>query len=390
MRIITLQEATATPACELSPSVAHWLVAENIARVEPSTVPGQYDVFTGNVCGIVSSRGVQVEIAPKLPVDRLMSLLIYARTGMSWNPSPTWQQIDDVVDLLLGYFASELTNVFRFGLLRGYETVDRQSRFYRGRLRMTEQMSRHQMRIQPLEIRHQNFTPNITENKILLTAVEKALSVLSREAGTATEEALRELRRHRLMLRDVTPLAPDEPMPRWTPNALNRRFHHVLDLAELILSSQGTEHQGGVQRTNGVIIQTWRVFEAAVARAFQEALPEGSVSTQQVQRLSPDLSSTIRPDLVITLEGRPCAVLDTKYKEGHQLSQNDLYQTITYATVYGLKSATLIYAAAGADRDIRISGSDITIKVRLADTNLPLPEFRTRLAAIAQESLSTE
>lgn len=142
-----------------------------------------------------------------------------------------------------------------------------------------------------------------------------------------------------------------------------------------------------MQRTNGVVIQTWQVFEAAVARAFREALPEGSVSTQQVRRLSPDLNNNIRPDLVILNDGRPCAVADTKYKTGRQLSQNDLYQAVTYATVYGLNSATLIYAAAGADRDIRVSGSDLTIKIRFADTGLTLPEFRARVAAIARESV---
>lgn len=387
MRIIKLQEATASTVKELPASAARWLAAEKIARVEPSTVPGQYDLFTDNVCGIVSSHGIQVEITPKLPVDRLVSLLIYARTGLSWSSSPTWQQIDNVADLLLIYFASELTQTFRFGLLRGYETVDRQSRFYRGRLRLKEQMSRHQMRVQPLEVRHQTFTPNIAENRILLTAVEKALSVLSHQTSSAAIEALRELRRHRVMLRDVTPLAPDEPLPRWTPNALNRRFHHVLDIAKLILSSRGIELRAGLQRTNGVVIQTWQVFEAAVARAFREALPEGSVSTQQVRRLSPDLNNNIRPDLVILNDGRPCAVADTKYKTGRQLSQNDLYQAVTYATVYGLNSATLIYAAAGADRDIRVSGSDLTIKIRFADTGLTLPEFRARVAAIARESV---
>lgn len=388
MRLLKLQEATATYGCDISATAARWLTEKKIATVQPSAVPGHYDIFTRNVCGLVSAHGIQFEIAPKLPADRLVSLLIYARTGLTWESSPTHQDIDDAVDLLLVYFSSTLTETLRFGLLRGYKTVNKQSRFYRGRLRVKEQMSRHQMRIQPLEVRYQNFTADIPENQILLTAVEIALAALSRNTGAATETAIRQLRRARATLHDVTPTTAREQLPSWTPNALNRKFHHALNIAELILTSRGVELQGGRQRSAGVLIETWRVFETAVARAFRDALPEGSVSTQQVRKLSPDISNEIRPDLVVNDEHGPCAVADTKYKAGTTLNQSDVYQAITYATVYGFNSVTLIYAGSGRDREIRISGSGITVQVRFADTSVPLPEFLSQVGAIANESLT--
>ena len=383
MQTITLREATPTRGCGISPATAHWLTAKKIATVQPSATAGYFDIFTGNVCGIVSSHGTQFEIAPKLPTHRLISLLTYSRTGLTWEASPTQQQVRDVVDLLMVYFASELSEALRFGLLRGYETTNKQSRFYRGRLRLKDQLSRHQMRIQPLEVQYQNFTSNIPENQILLAAVNTALDTLTKCSDTAVETAVRQLRRARATFRDVTTLGLHEQAPRWSPNALNKKFHHPLDIAELILSSRGIEAQTGKQRSQGVLIETWRVFETAVARAFRDSLPAGSVSTQQSRRLSPDTAATIRPDLVISDEYGPCAVADTKYKDGNSLHRDDLYQAVVYATVYGLSSSTLIYAGRGSDRDIRISGSDITIQIRFADTSLPLSEFQARVAEIA-------
>lgn len=385
MQTIALREATTTRGCDISPATAHWLTLRKVATVQPSAAPGCFDVFTGNVCGVVSAHGTQFEIAPKLPTHYLISLLTYARTGLTWEASPTQQEIHDVADLFVVYYASKLSEALRLGLLRGYETTDKQSRFYRGRLRMKDQLSRHQMRIQPLEVRYQDFTSNIPENQILLAAVDAGLAMLPKHSSTAIKTAVQQLRRARAAFRNVSPLGAYEQRPRWTPNALNKKLHHVLEIAELILSSQGVKVQVGGQRSAGILIETWRVFESAVARAFRDSLPMGTVSTQQSRRFSLDMATTIRPDLVISDEHGPCAVADTKYKDGNSLSREDLYQAITYATVYGLSSSTLIYAGSGRDRNIRISGSDITIQIRFADMGLPLSEFRAQVGEIAHE-----
>ena len=63
------------------------------------------------------------------------------------------------------------------GLLQGYRTVDESSSVLRGRLRETDQLRRHHGRPLPLEVRHDDFTVDVAENRILLAALTRMLAV---------------------------------------------------------------------------------------------------------------------------------------------------------------------------------------------------------------------
>ena len=82
------------------------------------------------------------------------------------------------------------------GLLPGYILVEESSQVLRGRLRESEQLHRHHGLPLPLEIRHDEFTIDIPENRILRTACERMLAVPRVDA-----ESQRMLRR---LLRDFS------------------------------------------------------------------------------------------------------------------------------------------------------------------------------------------
>ena len=113
----------------------------------------------------------------------------------------------------------------------------------------------------------------------------------------------------------------------------------------------------------------WRVFEAAVARAMKEAFPGLHVETQFSSQIS-DVGVKIRPDLVLLRDGHPVAVMDTKYKSFSRqstLSRDDLFQAISYATIFGLPEVTLLYADPSPEKviQVRTNANKEEITVRL-------------------------
>lgn len=95
-----------------------------------------------------------------------------------------------------------------------------------------------------------------------------------------------------------------------------------------------------------MIIQTWRIYEAAVARAMREKTDPAleSVSAQYVEPLASNRADrTIRPDIVARYPHGQLLVMDTKFKD-KEPQQADLYQSITYSRVLGVEEVVLLYA----------------------------------------------
>lgn len=137
----------------------------------------------------------------------------------------------------------------RQGLLSGYVTADETGNVLRGRLRESEQLHRRHGMMVPVEMRHDEFTTDIAENRILLTACERMLGV----PGVDVESTVR-LRRVLRDLREVTPIDRRDPIPAWVPTRLNARYQAALQIAELVLRASSIEHGTGGVTANGFLL----------------------------------------------------------------------------------------------------------------------------------------
>ena len=360
-------EARTYPGVELDHAEVSWLLSEKIVEVRPTSTQGIFDVVVGNVCGVVTIGDLRISIDPKLPVNSIIWMLLYARTGIMWRPETSNLGTSDLIEGLAEVYASILGEAVQTGLLRGYQTVQNTDLTLRGRIRMADQMSRHFGQLIPLELEHDDYNHNVPENSIMRSAIDILLFTLTSDQHQSP--AVRKLQRLRRVFADVQSLRPGELHPEWKPTRLNGRFQPAIILAELIIEGSGLQIRYGQIGARGIILHMWEVFEVFIAEALRREIPGLTTHTQFSTHLDDGNRYPMRPDIVLADGLQVTAVMDTKYKKGAPQAQ-DLYQALSYALNLGLKEATLVYPQARPPESITVTGSDICIHIVGVDLSL--------------------
>lgn len=341
---LTLAEGGPSQEVELPDLVVEALIAFGVVTASRTATPGRWEVASASMVGVVSAGGVQVNVLPKVTIDRIVFMLGYARNPQHWR--------DTTVDLeartgLPEALAHALVRHARYamwrGLLQGYVRTEETSSVLRGRIRDADQIRRWFGRMVPLEVAYDDYTVNITENRLVLSAALRLLRAPGLHTGT--RRALRQLR---LRLAEVTPLADGVPLPGWTITRLNQRYAPALAVADLVLRSTSFDQRFGAVSVSGFLVSMPDIFEDFVCTGLRLALERhGGRGRAQWRGFLDDARAVpIRPDLVWELDGSPRIVADAKYKAEKPAGfpQADLYQLLAYCTALGLTEGHLVYA----------------------------------------------
>lgn len=385
MTVVRLRENGPWTEHELTSEQAMALSAAGLARVAPGPRPGLWRLRDNGLVGAArTGDGVELRVRPKTPIDRLLYLLGYVQNPRGWRP----EDVDagerpDLLPALAHAFARAAERALRQGVLLGYRETEEALPVVRGRIRMTDQLRRRHGLPVPVEVRYDDYTADIPENRLLLAAAHRLLVLPDVPAGT------RRLLRHLpLRLDGVRRLVPGRPPPAWTPSRLNTRYHTALGLAALVLRGASYELDDGTTvRVDGLMLEMWRVFEDFLCAALAEALrPYGGAVTLQDERHHLDLARRVRlrPDLVLaTADGRPLTVVDAKYKTG-DTPQQDLYQILAYCTAMGLDRGYLVYASKSEARTHVIAGTGgLRIVETALDLSSPPGELHAQITRLA-------
>jgi 5-methylcytosine-specific restriction enzyme subunit McrC len=368
MRHLTLTEGTPAVPWDLSSEEAEALAVTELAVVTRTPGAASWEVAAGSKVGVARVGDLQVTVRPKIPIDRLVFMMGYAQKPKFWREHSVLLEPErDLADALAESFRRLATRGLEQGLLHGYLEVDATLPVVRGRIRVGDQIARRPGLGIPLEIRYDEFTVDIAENRLLLAATTRLLRM-----PTVTRPIRQSLQRMRLQLADVTPLVRGLPIPKWTPSRLNTRYQPALHLAELILAGDSFEQRVGEVQVSGFVFDMWRIYEDFVCVALKEAMrPYGGRSTlQHEMHLDVSRAVSMRPDFVWMFGGQPAAVVDAKYKaeKPSGFPQADLYQLLAYCTVLDLHEGHLVYAKGNEDpSEHAVIGADVSIHCHTLD-----------------------
>ena len=363
------------------------LAASGVVTALPSAYrPGVWLVGPAGKVGAAKIGDIEIRIKPKVEIARLLFLLGYAQHAASWQPDtvPVAEAVD-LVPVIAQALWRQTERAIHQGLLPGYILVEESSQVLRGRLCESEQLHRHHGLPLPLEIRHDEFTTDIPENRILRTACERMLAVPRVDA-----ESQRMLRRLLRDFSEVTPIFRGDPAPEWQPSRLNVRYHSALRLAELVLRATSVEHESGGIAINGFLLDMPKLFEDFVTTALREALVAtygGRVQGQERNYLDEASQVVLRPDIVWKIRGSAVAVIDAKYKAEKPAGypNADLYQLLAYCTVLGLPNGHLVYAK-GNEEPVRhvVRRSGVEISCHAVDLSLAPEMLMSQIRDLAR------
>jgi 5-methylcytosine-specific restriction enzyme subunit McrC len=375
----------------LDPASASFLNSSGLAKASPMGM-GLYRIEPLGKVGSVRTPTVQLDVRPKdrLGLSRLLFLLSYAGE-QGFRPDTVAAVEDrDLWSALAESLAQLAERALGRGVLQGYLTVDESLRTVKGRIRISDQISRRPGMLVPLEVSYDEFTEDIAENRILRAALERMGQI-----PRVRPEVLSRLRLLKGKLDAVTRLPAGAPLPPWKPTRMNLRYHAVLRLAELILRNASAEAGEGRQQTASFVVDMNQVFGDFVGTALREAMAAypGELRLRYNALLSEAVRDadrlSVRPDAVHLLGGRPVVVYNAKYKAATDAGASltaDHYQMLAHSTALAVPTAWLVYAGAGEMKLRRILNTDIDIVEFPLDLSMAPADILASVRDLARQS----
>lgn len=391
MRHLVLDELSGGLVERLDAPSASALNSSGLAKASPMGM-GLYRIEPVGKVGSVRTATVQLDVRPKdrLGLSRLLFLLSYAGE-QGFRPELVAASEDrDLWSALAESLAQLAEQALGRGVLQGYLTVDESLRTVKGRIRISDQISRRPGMLVPLEVSYDEFTEDIAENRILRAALERMGQVPG-----VRPEVLGRLRQLKGKLDGVTRLPAGAPVPPWKPTRMNLRYQAVLRLADLILRNASAEAGEGRQQTASFVVDMAQVFEDFVGTALRSAMAAypGELRLRYNALLSEAVRDSdrlsVRPDAVHLLGGRPVVAYNAKYRAASDAGASltaDHYQMLAHCTALAVPTAWLVYAGQGEVKLRRILNTDIDIVEFPLDLSQPPSAILASVQELARQS----
>ncbi len=320
--------------------------------------------------GVLSlPSGRRLSVAPKVLATNLFLMLAIAYglpTPFRDEPA-AFADLDAVLEFLVVAFARMVEERIVAGLHRSYVEREDNLAAVRGRIVVAEDGRRNHVLRHRTWCRYAEFTWDIPENQV----IRQVAHLL---AGWVREPRLR-LRLWRIdhSLGEVSPThVPVEAIDRFVYDRQNRGYEPIHRLCRLFLRGSSLSEHAGETTFRTFLVDMNALFEAFVGQVLREAAPAGMAVVEQDRGfLDRDGLLAIRPDILVTADGRPALVADCKYKRQRagEFIQHDVYQVLAYCTALGLDRGLIVYPRhEGGERgDLAIRNHDARIRVAALD-----------------------
>lgn len=333
--------------------------------------PGSADTYRltcGSTVGVVRVGDLTLELRPKVGLAPLVFMLAYRASPATWRSSASLAADTTLSEALVGLFFRFTQDATRAGLLHSYRQQQDAVTTVRGRIRMTDQMSRRRGLALPVEVEFDEFTPDVLENQVLRSAVDRLRRLRLRSEGSR-----RSLERLHHLFHGISPILDVRRVPELVWTRLNTHYRPAVALGTALLTG-GLEARAGAAGAAGVLVDMNAVFEEFVRTALREELRlserEFPVGRSGPRRwLDVDHRVPLEPDLTWWHGGQCVFVGDCKYKRADGSVPNaDVYQMLAYLTAYELDEGLLVYAAGeAAAGELRIAAAGKRVQVRTLD-----------------------
>ena len=390
MRRLDLQEYVRSDPVRLLPAERDELrdILTSLTIEPASGAESAYHLTPGSTVGALDIGDLAVSIRPKLDISRVLFLASYAMGAFGVREERfDFEEAPTLVEALASALAAAARRAFARGLLHGYRTKEEALHTVRGRIRIDDQLRRRFGVPVPVEVRYDEFTDDITANRLVKAAAARLGRMRLRSARSRDG-----LRWVAARLENVS-LVEFPAVPEVTFDRLSERYREVVALSQLILRHTSFETNRGRIRAPGFLMDMNAVFQGFVTQALRDALRVSDHvfrSDEHVRGVTLDEAGkvTLEPDLS-WWDGSTCTFVgDVKYKRiRYEHAPNaDLYQLLAYATALDLPGGLLVYAQGEAEQathQVRHAGR--RLEVAALDLSGTIDELLTRIDELADQ-----
>ncbi len=262
-----------------------------------------------------------------------------------------------LLEVFIARFLDNVNHIVKRGLKRDYVRQEDNLLVKKGKLNMAGQLRHNSVLKHRFYCEFDEYVENRPVNRLLKTAM---LTLQSYCRDHSNQKLLREL----LFAFDAVPKSLNTKQD-FDSVKLDRGMQHykpALAWAKLILAGASPISMKGEADAPSLLFPMEAVFEAFVAKTLRSQLHDGfslrtqaraeKLVTHHLETGHPRDLFTLKPDLMIEMDGSPTCVLDTKWKRINpestnkfDLSQADFYQMFAYGQKYldGKGKLVLIY-----------------------------------------------
>ena len=258
-------------------------------------------------------------------------------------------------DIFISEFLRAVQQIVKHGLRSDYTILQDDVTALRGKLLTGPHLRQNMFRMDRFFTEHDEFSANRPENRLVHTALRRALAL---SASPANQRSARELG---FVFADV-PLsnAPADDFRRIRPDRTMTHYREALSWARLVLGGLSPLTGAGLHSAPSLLFPMEALFEAFVAsRLSRQTIPPLVVRTKpQSHHLVCHRRENwfrLEPDILICGSEGNRLVLDAKWKlldarladpkQKYRLSQGDFYQMLAYGLNYleGTGDMALVY-----------------------------------------------
>ncbi|MCU7940206.1 MAG: McrC family protein [gamma proteobacterium symbiont of Bathyaustriella thionipta] len=359
----------------ISPTTYDWLV--DISRSWQDTerqliIENQKVLKLGSYVGFLQSpTGESIEILPKTDLGQQNSR--QARTilqnmlqsalhlpAREYGQANLLRMDTPIHEWIYSQFLTELKTLNTKGLRFHYNRIEQNSYFIRGQLDIIKQQRQPPGKAHLFHIRHDVFSPDRLENRLIKTALDY---VHSQCQQTENWRLANELSHQLSAIEAIS--QPLDKLNQWQMTKLTRHYELIRPWCKLILEKLNPNFQKGQHKGIALLFPMQRLYEDYVAVCLNtlvsspwtlktQAATEHLLTHQSKQHEQSKPWFQLKPDLLLQ-KGAMNQVMDCKWKlidasasntdTKYNIHQADLYQLFAYGQKYqqGSGHMMLIY-----------------------------------------------
>ncbi len=322
--------------------------------------------------------GTRVEVYPRLGKDLTRAKSLLGRIVAAYLDLPfeknTAELLDSENSSFMEYFAAvfirEFSKIMKSGMLSGYTSIEENTNSMQGSILFSENIRRNLAHRERLYVRHDVFTPNRAENRLIKTAAAVLLKLVD------SHKNQQELKKIIIQLDEVEICDSVERDFAACVNTRNaKKYTAVLNICRMVLQKNSSGYFGKYT-TNAVFFPLQELFEVYMSK-LAKAAREGKVVKALSKagylccerRLFP-LNPTIS---LYESDGSIYCVGNAKWQHIsaiNEINSDDIAKLYAAAEMTGSDTAVMIYPSYGSIPDVELAfdfGRNVNLIIEFAD-----------------------